>query len=245
MGKTALITGGSSGIGAAISQALARQGYNIAVGCHSHSSVERGGSAVVAHCRELGVQAECFVADVSDFLGCASMVKGVADLFGGIDVLVNCAGVTRDGPIARMSEEHYDTVMDVNLKGAFSAIRHVTPLMMKQRSGAIVNISSVVGITGNRGQSNYAASKAGLIGLTKSVARELGSRGITCNAVAPGYIQTAMTDTMPEKAKEAILSTTALGRAGTPEEVADAVVFLVKNGYITGQVLVVDGGMTM
>ena len=121
-------------------------------------------------CRQHGVQAECFVADVSDFLGCASMVKGVADRFGSIDVLVNCAGVTRDGPIARMSEEQYDTVVDVNLKGAFSAIRHVTPLMMKQRSGAIVNISSVVGIVGNRGQSNYAASKAGLIGLTKSVA---------------------------------------------------------------------------
>ena len=245
MGKTALITGASSGIGAAVAQALAEQGYHIAVGCHSRSSVGRGGNAVVQRCRQHGVQAECFVADVSDFLGCASMVKGVADRFGSIDVLFNCADVNRDGPIARMSEEQYDTVVDVNLKGAFSAIRHVTPLMMKQRSGAIVNISSVVGIVGNRGQSYYAASKAGLIGLTKSVARELGSRGITCNAVAPGYIQTAMTDARPEKAKEAILSTIALGRPGTPEEVADAVVFLVKNRYITGQVLVVDGGMTM
>ena len=245
MHNTALITGASSGIGAAIALGLAKQGYHIAVGCHSSSSVERGGRVVAESCRKLGVSAECFVADVSDFSGCVFLVKEVAERFGGIDVLVNCAGVTRDGPIARMSEEHFDEVLNVNLKGAFNTIRHVTPLMMKRRGGAIVNISSVVGLTGNRGQANYAASKAGLIGLTKSVARELGSRGITCNAVAPGYIETAMTDAMPEKAKEAILSTIVLGRPGTPEEVADAVVFLVKNRYVTGQVLVVDGGMAI
>ena len=245
MSKTALVTGASSGIGAAIALALAQQGYHIAVGCHSASSVERGGAEIARRCRELNSKADCFIADVSDFSACADLIKQVTEQLGDIDVLVNCAGVTRDGPVARMSEEQYDTVLNVNLKGAFNAIRHVTPLMMKRRQGSIINITSVVGITGNRGQANYAASKAGLIGMTKSVAKELGSRGITCNAVAPGFIETAMTGDMPEKAREAILSATALGRAGAPEDIARAVAFLVENTYITGQVLVVDGGMTM
>ena len=243
MKKTAWITGATSGIGAAAAIALAKEGYNIALGCHSQESIERGGDNVALRCQDLGVQAECFVGNVEDFAACGELAAKIAEHFGGIDLLVNCAGITRDGLIARMSEENFDKVMDVNLKGAFCTIRHVSPLMMKKRSGKIINIASVIGLTGNAGQANYAAAKGGLIALTKSVAKELGGRGITCNAIAPGFIETKMTDSLPEKAIAAIVDATALGRTGKPEEVAHAVVFLAENDYITGQTLVVDGGL--
>ncbi len=241
---TALITGASSGIGAAIAAALAAKGYDIAVGCHSEGSAERGGEAVAGECRARGVRARCFVADVASFDESKRLIDAVTAALGDIDILVNCAGCARDGPLARMSEQSYDTVLDTNLKGAFNTIRHVTPAMMKRRGGTIINITSVVGLTGNRGQANYAASKAGLVGLTKSVAKELGSRGVTCNAVAPGFIETAMTAALPGAARDTLLADVPLGRAGLPEEVAHAVVFLAENAYVTGQVIVVDGGMT-
>ena len=240
---TAWITGGSSGIGAACALAFAACGYNIAVGCHSSGSIERGGGKVAEDCRVLGVQAECFVGNVEDFDACGQVVDSIVQRFGGIDLLVNSAGITRDGLIARMSEENFDEVIDVNLKGAFCAIRHVSPLMMKKRAGKIINIASVIGLMGNAGQANYAASKGGLIAMTKSVAKELGGRGITCNAIAPGFIETKMTATLPEKAMQAILDATTLGRTGKPEEVAHCAVFLAENDFITGQVVVVDGGM--
>ena len=243
MTKTAWITGASSGIGAATAVALAEKGYNIAVGCHSEGSLARGGGEVAERCRALGVQAECFVCSVEDFTACQEITQKIAERFGGIDLLVNCAGITRDGLVARMSEQSFDEVIDVNLKGAFCAIRHVSPLMMKKRTGKIINIASVAGLMGNAGQANYAASKGGVIAMTKAVAKELGGRGITCNAIAPGLIETKMTDPIPPKALEAIKQATALGRIGKPEEIAHAVVFLAENDFITGQVLVVDGGL--
>jgi len=240
---TAWITGASSGIGAACALALADKGYNIAVGCHSMGSIERGGGEVAEKCRGLGVKAECYVGNVEDFADCGRLVGEIVENFGGIDLLCNCAGITRDGLVARMSEENFDEVIDVNLKGAFCTIRHVSPLMMKKRAGKIINVASVIGLMGNPGQANYAASKGGLIALTKSVAKELGGRGITCNAVAPGFIETKMTGNMPEKAMQAIMDATVLGRTGKPEEVAHAVVFLAENDFITGQTIVVDGGL--
>jgi len=240
---TAWITGASSGIGAACAIALAQKGYDIAVGCHSQGSIERGGGKVMERCRELGVKAECYVGNVEDFAECGRLVSEIVENLGGIDLLVNCAGITRDGLIARMSEENFDEVIDVNLKGAFCTIRHVSPLMMKKRAGKIINVASVIGVMGNAGQANYAASKGGLIALTKSVAKELGGRGITCNAVAPGFIETKMTGALPEKAMQSIVDATALGRTGQPEDVAHAVVFLAENNFITGQTIVVDGGL--
>ena len=240
---TAWITGASSGIGAACAIALARKGYNIAVGCHSQSSIERGGGEVARQCRELGVKAECYVGKVQDFEQCGKLTSDIVEGMGGIDLLVNCAGITRDGLIARMSEENFDDVINVNLKGAYCTIRHVSPIMMKKRAGKIINVASVIGIMGNAGQANYAASKGGLIALTKSVAKELGGRGITCNAVAPGFIETKMTGALPEKAIQAITDATVLGRTGKPEDVAHAVVFLAENDFITGQTIVVDGGL--
>ena len=237
MNKTAVITGGGTGIGRAISLKLAEDGFNIAVNCLE--SLLPQAQAVAEECRARGVEAECFVADVSKFDACAEMVKAVQERFGSVDVLVNNAGITRDGLIARIS------VVNVNQKGVFNMIRHVTPVMMKQRSGRIVSMASVSGLYGNAGQLNYSASKAAIVGMTKTAARELGGRGITVNAVAPGFIQTDMTAKLSDKAKEAILGGVALKRMGQPEDVANAVAFLASDaaGYITGQVLVVDGGM--
>ena len=247
MGKCALVTGASRSIGAAIAIKLAQKGFNVAVGCHSQASVENGGEAVAAKCREAGVEAACFVADVADFSACEKMVAEVAARFGGIDALVNNAGITKDALLVRMSEEQYDAVLAANLKSVFNMMRHTGKLMMKARHGAIVNITSVAGLYGNPGQSNYSAAKAGMVGLTMTAAKELGARGITVNAVAPGFIATPMTDAMPEKAREAALNVIALRRAGTCDDVAGAVAFLVSEeaAYITGQVLVVDGGMAM
>ena len=244
---TALITGASQGIGACIAKTLAADGFNIAIDCYSEREVENGGEAVAAACRELGVEAECFVADVSNFEACGELVKAVKARFGSIDALVNNAGITKDGLMVRMSEAQFDAVINVNLKGTFNMLRHVGAVMMRQRGGRIVNISSVAGVFGNAGQINYSASKAGVIGMTKTVAKELGSRGVTCNAVAPGFVRTPMTDVLEEDYKAEILKQISLGRLGEPEDIANAVSFLVsdKASYITGQVLVVSGGMVM
>ena len=247
MAKTALITGASQGIGACIAKTLAQQGYNIAVNCRSDAEIQNGGSDVAEACRSFGVEAECFACDVSDFAACGEMVKAVKARFGSIDVLVNNAGITKDGLLARMSEEQFDMVTNVNYKSVFNMTRHVSAIMIRQRSGRIINMSSVEGVYGNAGQFNYSASKAGIIGMTKTAAKELGARNITVNAIAPGFVQTPMTDVLDEKYKEAIVKQIALGRFGQPEDIANAVAFLAsdKASYITGQIIEVSGGMSM
>lgn len=239
-GKTALVTGGSRGIGRAIARALAAQGADIAV-------VSSGnGQAAADVCRkiagEYGVRSAHYICDVSDFEKTKETVGNVRSDFGGIGILVNCAGITRDGLILRMKEEDFDRVVDVNLKGAFNMIRHCSGIFLRQRGGCIINISSVVGLTGNAGQANYAASKAGLIGLTKAVARELAGRNIRCNAIAPGFIGTDMTEGIDT---DRISASVPLGRIGCPEEVAQAAVYLAEAAYVTGTVLTVDGGLAM
>ncbi len=247
MSKTALITGATQGIGACIAKRLAEDGFNIAINCRSEQEKENGGLAVQEACRAFGVEAECFIASVSDFAACGEMAAAVKERFGSIDVLVNNAGVTKDGLIARMTEEQFDFVANVNYKGVFNMIRHVTPVMMKQRSGRIINVTSVAGLYGNAGQLNYSASKAGVIGMTLTAAKELGPRNINVNAVAPGFIETPMTDVLDEKYKEEVKAQIPLRRFGKPEEIAGAVSFLAgkDSAYISGQVLVIDGAMPM
>lgn len=247
MAKTALITGASQGIGACIAKVLAENGFNVAINCLGEKERENGGNQTAEACRAFGVEAECFLCDVSDFTACGDMVKAVKERFGSIDVLVNNAGITRDGLLARMSEEQFDAVTNVNYKSVFNMMRHVSGVMMRQRSGHIINISSVAGIYGNAGQMNYAAAKAGIIGMTKTAAKELGSRNITVNAVAPGFVQTPMTDVLDEEYKKAIIDRIALKRFGQPEDIANAVAFLASDraSYITGQVLEVSGCMSM
>ena len=194
---------------------------------------------------DCGVKCMPVQGDVSDFDFAKNLIKDVKKEFGTIDVLVNNAGITNDMLLMRMSEEQFDSVINTNLKGSFNMIRHASSVMLKQRSGAIINMSSVSGVAGNIGQANYAASKAGVIGLTKATAKELAQRGVTCNAIAPGFIETDMTAVLADETKDAILNSIPLGRAGKPEDVANAAVFLAKNNYITGQVLNVDGGMIM
>ena len=201
MSKCALVTGASRSIGAAIACRLAKEGYHIAVGCHSESSIEKGGKDVVARCRKFGVEAECFVADVADFSQCERLTKEVTARFGGIDVLVNNAGINRDALLVRMSEEQYDAVLNADLKSVFNMMRHTAKLMMKARHGAIINITSVAGLFGNPGQANYSAAKAGIVGLTKSASRELGARGITVNAEAPAFINTSITEALRVKVR--------------------------------------------
>ncbi len=243
-GKTALVTGASRGIGRAIALRLAAEGANIAINYAGNTAKAEETKAAI---EAVGGKAALFQADVSDSAQVEQMVASVLETFGSLDILVNNAGITRDGLLMRMKEEDFDAVLDTNLKGIFHVTKAVTKIMMKQRSGRIVNMASVVGIIGNAGQTNYAAAKAGVIGFTKSAARELAARGITVNAVAPGFIATDMTAAMPEKAKEATLAAIPLRRMGTPEDVANAVLFLVSDqaAYITGQVVKVDGGMVM
>jgi 3-oxoacyl-[acyl-carrier protein] reductase len=234
-GKSALVTGGSRGIGRAIALELASAGASVVVGYRS------GGEEAEAVAKEAGGRA--VQADVSDPEAAAKLVEDAGEL----DILVNNAGLTRDGLLARMSDDDWRTVIETNLSSVFYTCRAVTRPMMKKRSGAIVNISSVVGVHGNWGQTNYGASKAGIIGFTKSLARELGSRNVRANVVAPGYVKTALTDVLPEEAREAMLGATPLGRLGEPEDVAGAVRFLCSDeaAFITGEVLLVDGGMGM
>lgn len=242
--KTAVVTGGSRGIGRAICIALAKNGLNVVI---NYASNEAAAKAVAEECESHGVKALCVKADVSSATETETLIKTTMEVFGRIDVLVNNAGITRDNLILRMTEEDFDAVIDTNLKSTFLCSKHVAKIMLKQKSGRIVNISSVVGIGGNAGQVNYAASKAGIIGLTKSLAKELASRGITVNAVAPGFIETDMTKELGENTTAALLKEIPLNRLGQAEDVAAAVSFLAGDtaAYITGQVLSVDGGMSM
>ncbi len=238
--KTVIVTGGAKGIGRAVALAFAKEGANIVLNYRSTSP-----DKVKSEIEAFGVKCLTYKADISKFSEAAALVDAAMAEFGTVDVLVNNAGITKDTLIMRMSEEDFDKVIETNLKGCFNMIRHCTKPMMKQRKGAIINMSSVIGIAGNIGQVNYAASKAGILGMTYSVAKELASRNITCNAIAPGMIATDMTDVLSDKMKEQIMSAIPLKRLGQPEEIAEAVVFLARSQYITGQVLRVDGGMVI
>lgn len=239
-GKTAVVTGAAKGIGKAIALAFAKEGCNIVLNYHSSLDDE-----TVQEIEACGVTCMPVQGDVSDFAFAADMMKKVKKELGSVDILVNNAGITKDMLLMRMTEEQFDSVIQTNLKGTFNMIRHASSIMLKQRSGAIINLSSVVGVMGNVGQANYAASKAGIIGLTKSTAKELAARGVTCNAIAPGFVETDMTAALSEDLQKQMLETIPLKRYGQVDDIAQAAVFLAKNTYITGQVLHVDGGMCM
>lgn len=241
-GKTALVTGASRGIGRAIALRLAEDGANVAV---IYAGSADKAEAVVNEITALGVNAKAYRCNVADSAAVNETVKAVTNDLGKIDILVNNAGITRDGLMLRMKDEDFDAVLDTNLKGAFNMIRACYSGFIRKKSGRIINISSVSGVMGNAGQANYSASKAGVIGLTKSVARELASRGITCNAVAPGFIQTDMTENLGDN--NPLLNSIPLGRMGKPEDIAAAVAFLASDSaaYITGEVLKVDGGLAI
>lgn len=243
-GKVAVVTGSSRGIGAAIARRLAAEGARVVLNCHA--SVEAA-EAIANEIRQAGGEALVVAADVSRGEEAQRLIQETTARWDRVDILVNNAGVTRDGLLMTMKEADWDAVLNTNLKSVFHCCKAVTRPMLRQRSGRIINITSVVGIVGQAGQTNYAASKAGIIGFTKSLARELGSRGITVNCVAPGYIPTALTDVLPEEMKQAILEQTPLKRLGQPEEVAAAVAFLASDeaAFITGHVLNVDGGLAM
>lgn len=241
-GKTALVTGASKGIGYAIAHKYAEQGANIAF--TYLSSVEKG-QALEKELQEKGVKAKGYRSDASDFAAAEQLINDVVNDFGSLDILVNNAGITKDNLLLRISEADWDDVININLKSCFNTVKAATKTMMKQRSGSIINMTSVVGLKGNAGQTNYSASKAGIIGFTKSVALELGSRGIRSNAIAPGFIETEMTDKLDEKTVQGWRDAIPLKRGGSPEDVAEACVFLGSDmsSYITGQVIQVDGGM--
>ncbi len=242
--KIALVTGASRGIGKEIALSLAKEGA--AVILNYNGSKEKAEQAA-EEIKAAGGNAEIYQCNVSDFDACGAMISELIKKYGRIDILVNNAGITRDGLLMKMSEEDFDAVVNTNLKGAFNTIRHMSRYFLKQRSGKIINISSVSGILGNAGQANYSASKAGVIGLTKSVARELASRGINVNAIAPGFVATDMTDAMTDDAKAAMTDAIPLKRIGTTKDIANMAVFLASDlsDYITGQVFAVDGGMSM
>ena len=239
-GKTAVVTGAAKGIGKAIALAFAKEGCNIVLNYHSSLDDE-----TVQEIEACGVTCMPVQGDVSDFAFAADMMKKVKKELGSVDILVNNAGIKKDMLLMRMTEEQFDSVIQTNLKGTFNMIRHASSIMLKQRSGAIINMSSVVGVMGNVGQANYAASKAGIIGLTKSTAKELAARGVTCNAIAPGFVETDMTAALSEDLQKQMLETIPLKRYGQVDDIAQAAVFLAKNTYITGQVLPLDGGMCM
>lgn len=242
--KIVLVTGAGRGIGRAIAETFAAQGAYVYLNYHDS---EAAAQEAVAQIVQDGGKAEAVRCNVADFQACGEMIAQIVKKSGRLDILVNNAGITKDGLLMKMSEEDYDQVLDINLKGTFHTIRHASRYLLKQRSGRIINITSVSGVLGNAGQANYSASKAGVIGLTKSAARELASRGICVNAVAPGYVETDMTRALPEQVKAQMLSQIPLGRAASPQEIADVVLFLAseQSAYMTGQVLCVDGGMAM
>ena len=239
-GKTAVVTGAAKGIGKAIALAFAKEGCNIVLNYHSSLDDE-----TVQEIEACGVTCMPVQGDVSDFAFAADMMKKVKKELGSVDILVNNAGITKDMLLMRMTEEQFDSVIQTNLKGTFNMIRHASSIMLKQRSGAIINMSSVISSNTHVGQANYAASKAGIIGLTKSTAKELAARGVTCNAIAPGFVETDMTAALSEDLQKQMLETIPLKRYGQVDDIAQAAVFLAKNTYITGQVLHVDGGMCM
>ena len=241
--KIAIVTGAGQGIGQAIAVRLAQEGAEVIVSDINLQGVEQTASQI----RQMDRKSLALKVDVANFEDVQAMVHKSTEEFGRVDILVNNAGVTKDNLLVRMTQQQWDWVISVNLKGTFNCTKAVAPHMMRNRYGRIINIASVIGLVGNAGQANYAASKAGIIGLTKSVAKELGSRGITVNAVAPGYIQTEMTERLPEQAKETLLKTIPLRRPGLPQDVAGVIVFLASDdaSYITGQVINIDGGMVM
>ena len=243
----ALITGASQGIGACIAKRLAKDGWDIAINHYPSDGDKAKAEAVAEECRTVGVKAEIFAADVSDFSQCADMVKAVKEAFGSIDALVNNAGITKDTLLTLMSEEQYDQVIAVNQKSVFNMMKPVVKVMMKQKHGAIVNMASVAGLYGNPGQFNYSASKAAIIGMTMTAAKEVGARNIRVNAVAPGLIKTPMTDVLTDEQKAKIFDQIALRRFGEVEEIASVVAFLLSDSasYITGQTIEISGGLAM
>ncbi|MBE6059848.1 MULTISPECIES: 3-oxoacyl-[acyl-carrier-protein] reductase [unclassified Clostridium] len=243
-GKNVVVTGGSRGIGRAIAIEFGKKGANVVI---NYVSSDAEAEKVAEEIKSLGGNAILVKGDVSSFEEGKKLIDETVKVFGTIDILINNAGITKDGLIMRMKEEHFDKVIDINLKGVFNTCKSAVSHMLKQRSGKIINISSVVGVVGNAGQANYAASKAGVIGLTKSIAKEVGARGVTVNAVAPGFIKSDMTDVLSEKVKDGMLGLIPLNRFGNVEDVARTVIFLASEGgdYITGQVINVDGGMVM
>lgn len=243
-GKTALITGGSRGIGKGIATCFAQNGANVAV---LYAGNAKAAEETVAELAALGVTVKAYQCDVADFAAVGEVTKQVLADFETVDILVNNAGVVRDNLLLALSEEDFDAVVDTSLKGAFNLIRHLYRHLMRRPAARVINMGSVVGVTGNKGQANYSAAKAGLIGLTKSVAQELASRGLTCNLIAPGFIESDMTDAIPEKARQEILDGIPAKRPGTPQDIANLAAFLASDaaGYITGQVICVDGGLSM
>lgn len=239
-GKTLIVTGGAKGIGAAIAMAFAERGANIVLNYRSSNPAD-----IVAQIETHGVKCMPYQADVGDFEQAKGLVLAAKENFGSVDILVNNAGMARDNLLIRMSEADFDSVINANLKGSWNTIRHAAGIMMKQRSGSIINVASVVGLMGNMGQANYAASKGGVIALSKAIARELAPRGITCNAIAPGFIETDMTNILPEEIKEKYMDSIPLKRLGSADDIAHAAVFLAESTYTTGQVISINGGMYM